>query len=148
MFNLRPTESKIRRPWDELDDQYRALFRRIGGFVALSERHNVNLDLRPFLDDLGIVISEFASEAAAKLVIRYRECLAEIALSFYSKPRERSDFLMQAGYTYVERRVLPFWSLAGLYCGYWIVFLALMGAVRIGIERSQIVLSYCRKLLL
>jgi hypothetical protein len=119
---------------DDLDDLYRALFRRIGGFVALRERHDdVSTGVKSFFDDFSIVISEFASEAATQLVVRYRECLAGMALSYYSKPKERNDFLLQAGYNYVERRVLPFWSLAGLYCGYWIVFLALMVAVRVGI---------------
>jgi hypothetical protein len=125
----------------QLEDACHSLFRRVGCLIALDERdieHDLNIhDLRGsvWLRGHSLVISEFASETAMKLIMQYRMILAKIAVSYCPGVNDRAAFLSKAGYSDGNTTSLPFWSLTWLFLLFWILFVALMVSVRIGIVR-------------
>ena len=125
--------------FDELDNSYRALLRRLGGLLSLdANSKEANHASAKQVNELSLVTSELASETAIKIIMRYRRILAQLAVSQYLNSKDRSDLWHNAGYSRVETSLLPLWSLAGLYFGFWILFIALMVTIRVGVGTGAI----------
>jgi hypothetical protein len=119
----------------ELDDQYRALLRRVGGLVSLGERGSETNDQRivESINRISLIISELASETVMKLLMRYRRIIAQLTLICSDDVKRRDSFLATCGYNDIKTKNLPFWSLATLLVVYLTLFVVLMFAIRIGL---------------